>query len=198
MSVRRWGSISTTPYTGDIPEILKSQELLTKPAGGAVVTANTGKISPGSFVRRLTSGGTFYYWLPTKVAKVDTLLGAVTATTFYVRNPVFLVGDTITVGPDNGTIAAINYDTGLITTVAALVGGAPANGARVFSQTAADLTIDAISLDFLPNIPDSAQAVEVAISGIFKKDYFDMLYHATDIATWGAIAVPAFNAYRWS
>lgn len=197
MSVRRWGTIVSTPYTGDIPEILKSQELLTKPAGGAVVAANQPLIQPGTFLRRLTSGGNIYYWVPTKVGMVDTSLGASTTTTFYSRNVPWAAGDIITIAAANATVASVDYNAKQVTLTAAL-GAAPANGARVFSQTAAENTIDAIALDYLPNITDSAQAVEVASSGIFRKDYFDLFYHATDIGVWGAVAQAAINAYRWS
>ncbi len=197
MSVRRWGTIVATPYTGDIPEILKSQELLTKPAGGAVILPNSPLIQPGTFLKRLTSGPNIYYWVPSKVGMVDTVLGAPTTTTFYSRNLPWAVGDIITVGAAAGAVvSAIDYVTHLVTVSSAIT--LPTVGMRVFSATAADDTIDAIALDFLPPIPDAAQAVEVAITGIFKKDYFDQMYHATDLAAWGAVAVAAFNAYRWS
>jgi len=198
MSIRRWGSIVTVPGMTQIPEILKSLELLTKPAGGAVIQANSGAAVPGSFMYQITAAGaTQYYWQAAKLSKVDTSLGAASTTQFYVRNPVFAPGDLITIGAAAGTVATCDVNTGLVTLSAALA-GAPANAARVFSQTAAQNAIKAVALDYAPNESNSDQAIEIAISGIFKKDLMDLMYDPSDITTWGAVAIPEVNAYRWS
>jgi hypothetical protein len=181
-----------------IPEILKSLELLTKPAGGAVIQAGSGAAVPGSFMYQITAAGaTQYYWQAAKITKVDTSLGAASTTQFYVRNPVFAPGDAITIGAVAGTVATCDVTTGLVTLSAALA-AAPANATRVFSTTAAQNAIKAVALDYAPSISNSDQAIEIAISGIFKKDLMDLMYDPADITTWGAIAIPEVNAYRWS
>lgn len=203
MSVRRWGSIVTTPGQYYIPEILKSLELLSKPAGGAVIQAGTGQAVPGSFMYQITAAGaTQYYWVPSKLSKVDTALGPATTTTFYVRNPVFVPGDAITIGAAAGVVASCDVNSGLVTLSAAL-GAAPASAARVFSQTAAQNAIRAVALDYAPLLTNSDQAIEIAISGIFKKDLMDLMYDPADITTWGTgspsvVSIPEVNAYRWS
>jgi hypothetical protein len=198
MSIRRWGTIVTTPGLLYIPEVLKSLELLTKPAGGAAIQAGTGAIIPGSFVYQITAAGaTQYYWQPAKLGKVDTSLGAATTTTFFSRNFPFVAGDAITVGANSGVVASVDPNSGLITMTAALA-GIPVNGDRVFSQTAAQNSIRAVALDYAPLLSNSDQAIEIAIAGVFKKDVFDLMYAAADITTWGAVSFPEVNAYRWS
>jgi hypothetical protein len=197
MSIRRWGSIGSTPGVNYIPEILKSLDLLVKPAGGAAIQAGTPSISPGSFLYQIVAaGGSQYYWQPTKVGKVDTGLGAATTTSFYVRNPAFLPGDTITVGAAAATVATVDPNSGLVTVTAAIT--LPTAGMRVFSQTAGQNAIKAVALDYAPSLTNSDQAIEIAISGVFKKDIMDAMYEATDITAWGALAIPEVNAYRWS
>jgi hypothetical protein len=196
MSVRRWGTISKTPYSGDIPEILASLESLVKAPGGAVIKAGSPYIQPGTFLRRITSGQDIYYFLPSGVGVVDTSLGAATVTSFYSQNVPWSVGQNITVGAAAATVAAINYDTHLVTLTAAIT--LPTNGMRAFGTTASDNTIDCVALDYAPYVANSDQAIEVATGGIFKKNLMDRLYSATDITAWGALAQPAHNMYRWS
>jgi hypothetical protein len=198
MSVRRWGSIFRTPYSGDIPEILKSLELLVKPAGGAVIQANSPLVVPGSFLYQITgAGATQYYWLPARIGRVDTTLGATTTTTFYSRNCPWAAGDVIDIGAQaSNTVSSVDPVSHLVTIATPIT--APSNGDRVFSHTSGQNAIKAIALDYAFPISDSDQAIEIAISGVFRKDLFDLMYNATDISTWGALAIPEINAYRWS
>jgi hypothetical protein len=197
MSIRRWGTISSIPGTSFIPEILKSLDLLVKPAGGAAIASGSPGIVPGSFLYQITAAGASqYYWLPSKVSKVDSGLGTPTTTSFYVRNPAFLPGDTITVGAAAATVATVDPNTGLVTTTAAIT--LPTNGMRVFSQTAGQNAVKAVALDYAPSLTSGDQAIEIAIAGVFKKDIMDLFYDPTDITAWGAVAIPEVNAYRWS
>jgi hypothetical protein len=211
----------TTAVTGPDPvQILASQKLLTKMPGGAVIKAGERWVRPGHFLTKITgAGATQYSYTHTKVSKV-LAAPAPTTTAFAVGNPhAYVAADAITIAAANGTILSVDYPlsgqypqaltggtgSGLVTLTAAL-GGAPAAGARTFSQTAALNQVDVVSLNEADFDPTSDQAVEVATSGWFIQSALENLYHTDDIQALNAAAATGAGmrlfasrqSYRWS